>query len=65
MLDRNQLSSLLKLSRDGNLKDENERRIVGLLMTWVFMNDFLVSPSLALKEHATRINGSIEPKKVS
>lgn len=62
VLDRNLLSSLLKLSRDGYLKDENEMRIIGLLMTWVFMNGFLVSPGLALKEYATRINGLIEPK---
>jgi hypothetical protein len=62
VLDRNLLSSLLKLSREGFLKDKNEMRIIGLLMTWVFMNDFLVSPGLAIKEYATKINGLIEPK---
>lgn len=33
MLDRNLLSSLLRLSRDGYLKDEDEMRIVATLMT--------------------------------
>lgn len=54
ILDGNLLSSLLKLSRDGILKDENEMLIVGLLMTWAIMNNFLVSPGLALMEHATK-----------
>lgn len=62
MLDRNLLSGLLKLSRDGFLKNENEMRIIALLMTWIAMNNFQVSPGLAIKEYATRINGLMEPK---
>jgi hypothetical protein len=59
VLDRNLLTSLLKLSRDGYLKNENEMRIIALLMTWIFMNHLLVSPGLALKEYATKINSVI------
>ncbi|XID90379.1 hypothetical protein ACF3MZ_17715 [Paenibacillaceae bacterium WGS1546] len=63
MLDRNLLSSLLRLSRDGCLKDEKEMRIVALLMTWMIMNNFPASAGLALKEYATKINDSEEPKR--
>lgn len=62
MLDRNLLSSLLKLSRDGYLKDENEMRIIALLMTWMIMNNFPASAGLALKEYATKINDVTKPK---
>jgi len=62
MLDRNLLSSLLKLSRDGYLQDENEMRIIALLMTWMIMNNFPASAGLALKEYATKINNVTKPK---
>jgi hypothetical protein len=62
MLDRNLLSSLLKLSRNGYLREENEMRIIALLMTWMIMNNFPASAGLALKEYATKINGVVEPK---
>lgn len=62
MLDRNLLSSLLKLARDGYLKDEKEMRIIALLMTWITMNDFPASAGLALKEYATKINDLTKPK---
>lgn len=62
MLDRSLLSGLLKLSRDGYLKDEKEMRIIALLMTWMIMNDYPASAGLALKEYATKINDAIEPK---
>lgn len=62
MLDRNLLSSLLKLSRDGCLKDEKEMRMIALLMTWTSMNNFPVSAGLALKEYATKINDVTKPK---
>lgn len=44
MLDRNLLSSLLNISRDGYLKNENEMRIIALLMTWltIFLITILV-----------------------
>ncbi|MGO4185776.1 hypothetical protein AB4Z17_32055 [Paenibacillus sp. TAF43_2] len=63
MLDRNLLSSLLKLSRDGYLKDEQEMRLIALLMTWLIMNNFPASAGLALKEYATKINDTNEPKR--
>ncbi|QKS43118.1 hypothetical protein HUB94_01135 (plasmid) [Paenibacillus cellulosilyticus] len=63
MLDRNLLSGLLKLSRDGYLNDEQEMRIIALLMTWMIMNNFPASAGLALKEYATKINDIIEPKR--
>lgn len=62
LLDRNLLSSLLNLSRDGYLKNETEMRIVALLMTWVLMNRFPVSAGLALKEYATKFDDIIGPK---
>lgn len=63
LLDRNLLSSLLKLARNGLLKDDREMKIIGLLMTWIIMNDISASAGLALMEYGTRINDSIEPKK--
>lgn len=62
MLDRNILSSLLRLSRDGYLKDEDEMRIIALLMTWMIMNNYHASAGLALQEYATKINDVIQPK---
>lgn len=62
LLDRNLLSSLLKLSHDGYLNDEKEMQIIALLMTWMNMNDFPASAGLALKEYATKINNAIKPK---
>src|SRR5690554_2767523 len=62
LLDRNLLSSLLNLSRYGNLKDEEEMRIIAVLMTWMIMNNFPASAGLALKEHATKFNSVTEPK---
>lgn len=62
MLDRNILSSLLRLSRDGYLKNEEEMRTIALLMVWMIMNNFPASPGLALKEYGTKINDTIEPK---
>ncbi|WP_461207766.1 hypothetical protein [Clostridium sp. DL1XJH146] len=62
MLDRNLLSSLLRLSRDGYLKNEEEMRIIALLMTWIIMNNYPASAGLALKEFATKINNEIDTK---
>lgn len=63
LLDRNLLSGLLKLARDGFLKDDTEMRKIALLMTWIIMNDFSASAGLALLEYGTKINDSVEPKK--
>ncbi|WP_434291350.1 hypothetical protein [Clostridium botulinum] len=62
MLDRNLLSSLLRLSRDGYLKNEEEMRIIALLMTWLSMNNYPASAGLALQEFGTKINNEIGPK---
>lgn len=55
-IDRNILSSLLKLCEIGSLKDKGESQIVGLIMTWAKMNDISVSASLAVKERASQLN---------
>ncbi len=60
LLDRNLLSSLLNLSRDGFLKDEKEIQIIAILMTWVIMNNFPASAGLALKEYASKFNDEKE-----
>jgi len=64
LLDRNLLSSLLTLSRDGSLKNEKEMRLIALLMAWALMNDFPISAGLAIKEKATSskdlLNAKIE-----
>lgn len=62
LLDRNLFSSLLKISREGYLKNEKEMKTIALLMTWILMNDFPVSAGLALKEYATKIDDIIQPK---
>ena len=55
-IDRNILSSLLKLCEFGSLKDKRESQIVGLIMTWAEMNDISVSAGLAVKERASQLN---------
>lgn len=55
-IDRNILSSLLKLCEIGSLKDKGESQIVGLIMTWAEMNDISVSAGLAVKERASQLN---------
>lgn len=55
-LDRNLLSSFLKLCKQGYLNNEMEMRIIALLMTWATMHHFSVSPGMAIKENATKIN---------
>ena len=55
-IDRNILSSLLKLCEIGSLKDKGESQIVGLIMTWSEMNNISVSAGLAVKERASQLN---------
>jgi hypothetical protein len=62
LLDRNLLSALLHISRDGHLKSEKETRIIALLMTWILLNDFPASAGLAIKEQATKIDDPIIPR---
>lgn len=60
--DRNLLSSLLKLCKQGFLNDEREMRVVALLMTWALMNQFPISPGMAIKENAIKVNDSVYAK---
>lgn len=53
-LDRNILSSLLKLCKQGFLKNKEEMQIVGLIMVWTMINDIPISSGFALQEHATK-----------
>ena len=57
-LDRNLLSSLLKLCQNGSLKNEKEMRIIAIIMTWSIMNDLSISAGLALKENAIKAGSS-------
>ena len=65
--DRNLLSSFLNLCEKGVLVDEREMRIIGLLMTWILMNQFSISTGMAIKENAIKTDdttyGKIELKK--
>ncbi|POR27076.1 hypothetical protein [Paenibacillus polymyxa] len=63
LFDRNLLSGLLKLARNGFLKDKKEMQIIGLIMTWIAMNNISASAGLALMEYGTKINDNIEPKR--
>lgn len=65
-LDRNLLSSLMSLARNGDLKDEIEKRMIALLMLWSQMNQLPVSAGLAIMENASKdvdsLNAKIELK---
>ncbi|HEX7714708.1 MAG TPA: hypothetical protein VF531_11905 [Bacillota bacterium] len=62
-LDRNLLSSLLKLCEQGNLTDEKEKNTIAKVMLWTLGNNFSVSAGLALKENASKTNNSEYAKK--
>jgi len=51
-LDRNLLSSILNLARNGSLEDKNEQQLVALLMTWCITNGISISSGPAIVEHA-------------
>ncbi|WP_240035119.1 hypothetical protein [Neobacillus notoginsengisoli] len=61
-LDRNLLSSLLSLTKDGDLKDEIEKRMIALLMLWAQMNQLPISAGLAIMENASKENDSYNAK---
>lgn len=61
-LDRNLLSSLLSLTKDGDLKDNREKRMIALLMLWSQMNQLPISAGLAIMENASRDNDSYNAK---
>ena len=43
------LSSLLRLCKEGSLKDENEMKVIALVMSWALTNDFPISAGLGVK----------------
>ncbi|RFB20711.1 hypothetical protein DZB87_26495 [Bacillus sp. ALD] len=61
-LDRNLLSSLLSLTKNGDLKDNREKRMIALLMLWSQMNQLPISAGLAIMENASRENDSYNAK---
>ncbi|NLN47949.1 MAG: hypothetical protein GX154_02400 [Clostridiales bacterium] len=62
-LDRNLLSSFLRLCKQGSLDDEIEMRIIALLMTWVIMHQISICSGLAITENATRTDDNIYARK--
>lgn len=63
LLDRNLLSGLLNLARHGSLKEKKEMQLIGLIMTWISMNNVSANAGLALLEYGTNIKDNIQPKK--
>src|SRR5690625_2065223 len=51
-LDRNLFSDLLSLTESGDLEDNEEKRMIALLMLWAQMNNLPISPGLAISENA-------------
>lgn len=51
-LDRNLLSSILNLARNGKLENKYEQQLIALLMTWCVANGVSVSSGPAIVEHA-------------
>ncbi|GAA0335055.1 hypothetical protein GCM10008931_28320 [Oceanobacillus oncorhynchi subsp. oncorhynchi] len=61
-LDRNLLSGLLSLTKNGDLEDDKEKRMIALLMVWCQMNCLSVSAGLAIMENAFRDHNSYNAK---
>lgn len=61
-LDRNLLSSLLSLSKNGDLKSNTEKRMIALLILWSQMNQMPISAGLAIMENASKDNDSYNAK---
>lgn len=59
-IDRNILSSLLTLCRDGVLKDNREFQLLGLIITWAKMNGIAISAGLAIQERASHLHSQNE-----
>lgn len=59
-IDRNILSSLLKLCEKGSLKNQGESQLIGLIMTWAEMNDIAISAGLAIQERASQLHSQEE-----
>lgn len=61
-LDRNLFSSLMSLTRDGDLKSTKEKTMVALLMSWSQMNHLSISAGLAIMENASKYTDSHNAK---
>lgn len=59
-IDRNILSSLLKLCEKGSLKNKGESQLIGLIMTWAEWNSIAISAGLAVKERASQLQSQEE-----
>ena len=59
-VDRNILSSLLKLCERGSLKNKGESQLVGVIMAWAEMNDIAISAGLAVRERASQLHSQKE-----
>ncbi|EOH74933.1 hypothetical protein ACHEVJ_16145 [Enterococcus raffinosus] len=62
VFDRNLLSSLLRLTKYGALKDLSEQKQIALLMLWAQMNNIPVSAGFAIMENAFKANDSVEAR---
>lgn len=58
LFDRNLLCSLLKLAKQGTLKNLEELHTIALLMLWADMNSIPISAGLAIKENAIKAGNS-------
>jgi hypothetical protein len=61
-VDRNLLSSLLSLTKNGDLKDDTEKRMIALLVLWSQMNQLSISAGLAIMENASKDKDSYNAK---
>lgn len=55
-IDRNILSSLLKFSEIGSLKNKAETQLIGVIMAWTIFNDMPISAGLAIQERASQLH---------
>lgn len=55
LIDRNILSSLLKLCESGSLRDKSESQIIGIIMAWAEMNMISVCAGMAVRERAFQL----------
>lgn len=60
IIDRNILTKLIELCRNGCLKDTHIMKLIGSLMFWVLFNNVSVTAGLALNEYANNKNNNID-----
>lgn len=60
ILDRNILSSLLMLCENGELQDKKQQEDIGLIMSWSFLNNGIMTSGLGAMEYSTKMNN--QPK---